>query len=274
MNINSNDEYNIVINRLQDYMLTNKNMVSYTKCNMINNFSNKKIVYRCTNENNIMNTNVKNNMKTIMKNNKNNETDFFFPTQKDSLFWCLYIITNGVSKYEEIPNFNVVVEKKEKIDYINILRQNKDLIKKHKISSLVNIESNLVNDNEINLKTFLVLCLVNKLHILYISKKTYFEFNPFEEEKDNIDNSNIWIITNENNKYGYYNCDDINIINNYRTKLFKIENIDKPVKGFSSYRSADLLELCNKLGIESICNDKNKKKTNKELYELLLNYFI
>ena len=66
-----------------------------------------------------MKSNMNTNMKTIVKTNKkNNETDFFFPTQKDSLFWCLYIITNGISKYEEIPNFNVVVEKKEKIDYI------------------------------------------------------------------------------------------------------------------------------------------------------------
>ena len=37
------------------------------------------------------------------------------------------------------------------------------------------MESNLANDNNINAKTFLSLCAVENINVIYISKKTYFQ---------------------------------------------------------------------------------------------------
>jgi hypothetical protein len=78
-----------VITTLQDYMLNDKNIAislqdSFTpiqkaNCNKIES---KKII-----QNN---------------SNKNNSTlnDFFIPIEKDSLFWCFYMMKNGEVKYE------------------------------------------------------------------------------------------------------------------------------------------------------------------------------
>ena len=59
----------------------------------------------------------------------------------------------------------------------------------------------------------------------------------------------------------------------YRSTLFKLESVDKPIKSISSYKVSELVEFCNKLGIEIYDKDTNKSKSKKELYESLIQYF-
>ena len=55
--------------------------------------------------------------------------------------------------------------------------------------------------------------------------------------------------------------------------LYKIDNVNKPIKIISSYKLQELIDICNKLAIEIINKDTNKKKTKNELYEAIIQYF-
>jgi hypothetical protein len=62
----------------------------------------------------------------------------------------------------------------------------------------------------------------------------------------------------------------------YKNHFFKWESVDKPLKAIGSYKSEELMDLCIRLvfGDDSTVNALNKqnlkKKTKKELYELLI----
>ena len=91
----ANQLYNDVLNKLQDYMLDEEN---------INRALEMKIVH----------LNKEKNQINFVKPKKN----IFIPREKDTLFWCFYIIKNGDIKYETLYNKNEVIEKQIKITYI------------------------------------------------------------------------------------------------------------------------------------------------------------
>jgi hypothetical protein len=196
----------------------------------------------------------------------------FIPREKDTLFWCFYILKNGEIKYETLNNKNEVIEKQIKITYIEKIRKEKKTVKIYKFDTISNIESNLVNDNLINHKSFLTLCALENINIIYIAKKTYFELLM-------NDSNEIFIIyeinNNQNGKYKKYGFELGNIenISHIKGTFYKVDNIDKPIKSISSYKNQELVEICNKLAIETINKDTNKTKTKKELYEGIIQYF-
>ena len=105
-------DYNDVINELQDYMITNdlvKRSLLYKKVDFLSPPSSS------------LSNNVIKDKPIIM--DKKKQT-VFYPKQKDSLFWCFYILKNGFSNYEmEINNQYFVVEKTEKFKYLARLRK-------------------------------------------------------------------------------------------------------------------------------------------------------
>jgi hypothetical protein len=69
-----------VINTLQDYFLSENNITTFLKNRL---------------------DNVKQNVKKVTNHIvKKQEHDFFIPKEKDSLFWCFYLIKNGDVSYE------------------------------------------------------------------------------------------------------------------------------------------------------------------------------
>jgi hypothetical protein len=189
------------------------------------------------------------------------------PKQKDSLFWCFYILKYGISKYEmEIGNQYFVVEKKEKFDYINILRNNKNILKMHKIKPLSEIEDDLGNKDRITLKTFIALCLMEKINIIVIEKRKIYDFTLSDNPKINIVHHNS--ISHEN--YIELSSND-DKVTQYRNEYYKMNTIDNNLKSITSYKLDELIEICNKLNINIEKSDK--KKTKKDIYELIiLNY--
>ena len=280
---------NSLINDLQDYMFCNKKLVSSLKMKMNSNNINQ-LYYENNNivNNKIMNKkNESNKFRVKTKNPTLNDDKSilkkqftFYPSEKDNLFWCFYIFKNGIENYHLLHDKNIIVEKKIKIEYVELLRKQKKNIKNYKIAPLSYIENFLVNEEKIDLKTFLTLCIIENLNIMYIHKKTFFE-NIISETDDEINDTNlndirvnILVKSEENiNKYG---C-ELNVLNekikDYRNKYYKLENIDKPVKAFSSYKLEDLIKLCEKLAIDILNPLTNKKKTKKELYESIIQYF-
>jgi len=242
-------DYNKVLNELnelQDYMLNDTNI----KQSLDTKIQKEPVLKKINNE------------KFLQSKNTHH---IFFPKEKDSLFWCLYIMKNGDVKYELIDYRNFIIEKKIKIEYIEQIRKEKQLVKTYKFSSLINIENNLLNEETLDVKTFLSLCVIENLNVLFIKKKCYFELLM-------NDTSDLHIVYLLDNKYGYElttrSDSDVK-----KSTLFKLDNIEKPIKSISSYKVQDLIDICIKLGAETTNNDTKKNKSKKDLYEAIIQYF-
>lgn len=233
--------YNDVVTNLQHYMLDETN-IRKSQIHVAVNKEQKKFVKHVTVEKN----------------------SFFCPREKDTLFWCFYVMKHGDTSYEMLKHRNFIIEKKLKFECIEQIRGDKQLIKTYKIATLTHLENNLANDERIDLKTFLSLCIIENLNVIYINKKTYFKLLM------NDTNSIHVIHCLDNYKFGY---EQITTNNDITSKLFPLESIDKPIKSISAYKVQELVDICDKLSIETTCKESGKTKSKKELYELLIQYF-
>jgi len=240
-----NSEYNDVINQLQYYMLDEK-LIKKSLDNRLENNLTKPI--------------------KIFEKNIKERMNIFSPKQKDTLFWCFYILKYGEQTYEMLENINIVIEKRLKIDYVEKIRKEKQIVKSYKFDTLTHLENQLANEEKIDLNTFFTLCVIENINVLYVCKKTYFELLM------NDDKVHIIHRLDNYSKYGYEGIEQTKI-ELYRSTLFKVDCVEKPVKSISSYKVSELVEFCTKLGIEICVKDTNKNKSKKDLYESLIQYF-
>jgi len=251
-------DYNHVMCQLQDYMLSRDRIDFFRK-----QYLNEKKENNGKKENN---EKKENNGKSDKKKDaikyEKKEKNIFFPREKDSLFWCFYIIKNGLTSYQMIPYKNIVVEKSIKIEYVEKIRKEKQCIKPYKFAALQNIENNLVHDPKINASTFLTLCVVENLNILFFKKRTYYELML-------NDSDDIYIIAKQDDNKDNYGFQKMckKEAEEYKKKFMLIENIDKPMKSITYYKISELLDICDKLGIVSI---DDKRKTKQALYESIV----
>jgi hypothetical protein len=245
------NQYNDVVNDLQDYMLHEDNMIRSLKFK----------IYPTTKDiTNIKKTNINTTKQKV-----------FIPNQHDSLFWCFYIIKNGDVKYETLNNKNTLIAKQMKIDFVDLIRKNKDIVKMNKFDTISNIESNLANDNNLNVKTFLTLCAIENINVIFLKKNTYYEMLMNDSNKFYIVHE-IQSQSKYNNKYGYELSTEESL-NTIKISFFKLDSIDKPIKAISAYKLDELTDICNKLVINIYNNVTNKLKSKKELYESIIQYF-
>jgi hypothetical protein len=249
--------YNHVLPELQDYMFTSKNLTRFTKHIFVEH--KKKPEY----EKNILQ---KPDKKPEYKKEKD---DLYKPKQKDSLFWCFYILKNGISNYEmEINNRHFVVEKQEKFKYIELFRKNKDILKMYKIKPLTELEDDLANKDKISCKTFFALCIIEKINILLVDKRKIYEITSTD-----IDDNHPVHIINRNGVTVEHHIDFINTpekLQMYRDTYYNMSTFDTSLKSMGSYKLDELIDLCKKLDINIELDDCKKKKTKKDIYELLV----
>jgi hypothetical protein len=218
--------------------------------------------YNMNNNNNNSNNNKKEELTKFVK----PKDKFFIPKEKDKLFWCFYIMKNDYIQYEMLENRNLIIEKKIKIEYVEKIRKDKQAIKTYKFTTLTNMENNLVNEEKINIGTFLSLCVFENINILYIKNKTYYELLM-------NDSKEIFIIYElDYKKFGIEKNTRDNS-DNIKNNLFQLNNIEKPIKAISSYKLQELIDISNKLGIETIHKITNKSKNKTELYEEIVKSF-
>jgi len=274
--ISSND----IINSIQDYMFTSKNLIRFTKHMIQNPGRHNLIIKSCFNNTNNTNKQITNNTNKQIINNTNNTNkqitnnkllnEKYIPKQKDSLFWCFYILKYGFSNYEmEINNQYFVVEKTQKFKYIELLRKNKDIIKIHKIKPFTELEDDLANKDKISIKTFFALCILENINILLIDKRKLYELVCID-----IDEQNPVHIIHRNSQTFEHHI-ELNVmtekINHYKDTYYKMNGFGESLKSMGSYKMEELLDLSNKLNIT--VKETNKKLTKKDIYELLiLNY--
>jgi hypothetical protein len=180
---------------------------------------------------------------------------------EDTLFWCFYIISHGFEEYEMLIHKNIVGEKKLKIEHIEELRKHKDVLKPYRFTTFSNLEDKLANHKKIDISTFLSLCVLKNINVLIIKKKIFFELRMNDTDE-------IFVIREFNSKYGYESSNKL-YTNELKEDYIGVNNIDKPLNSMSYYKADELVEMCNKFGIETISSKTNKKKTKKEMYDSL-----
>ena len=270
--------FTIELNDFKDVIFDAKNLIQFTKHIITNDStliptpitSKKEPIVK-----GILKNLEKNSSKKVDKLLSNMNPNTYNPSQKDSLFWCLFILKHGISKYEmELGNQHFVVEKQEKFKYIESIRKNKEAIKMHKIKPLSGLEDDLANKDRISIKTFLALCVIENINILLVDKRKIYEIIMNDDPKINVVHRN-------STTYEHYIELDVTKENveKYRDTYYKMSSFDDSLKSMTSYKVEELLELCNKLNIDLLQDNKEKgekgekKRTKKDIYELVVMNF-
>jgi|MDSZ01.3.fsa_nt_gb hypothetical protein len=237
--MNNHNVFYETVDKLRDYMLYEKT---------INNFDKRSLKKN----------------KEVEKKNIVSLDNIFFPKEKDQLFWCFYILQHGMENYHLITN-KYSEEKKTKIKIAESLKENKNLFKPSKISRHI-VENELVNDKRISMKTIHVLCYIYKINIIYIKNSTYYEIITDEDKP-------FYLINEVNNEFGCRNFVLSHKLEHYKENFWKLENIGKPLKAISNYKTGEIKEIAERLKID-LYNKNQTKKTKKDLYENILDHLI
>jgi len=197
--------------------------------------------------------------------------------QKDTLFWCYYIIQHGNVDYNfyiQNTKYIIITEKDEKFKCIETLRLNKPKLK-NKIKNIQDIEHELVNNIYTSLPTFFALCIANDVHVMYINNNVYYEYCPYFVDDDvdvnkpelemGLEIGGIHVIHCINKKYVYEEGVGKEQAKEYRRTKYKMESIYKTIKSASSYKVQDLIDIGKKINVNT-----NLKMKKEELYNAIV----
>jgi len=190
---------------------------------------------------------------------------FLLPRFTDTLFWCFYIIQHGISNYEMVHSDGFKDSSEIKIGLVYTVREHKELLKKNKWKKNI-IEDNLVNQETISVTTFMCICAISNINIVYIDGRKVYTLINNEDDLNIIEKTShgyrIFIGDETEKKRQYKECID---------KLWQIDNLKKPLRGISSYKAKDLQDIGTKLQID-ILTDKKIPKKKSIIYKLIKEY--
>jgi hypothetical protein len=198
--------------------------------------------------------------QTDVPNKYNHMNAYFLPKQKDTLFWCLYILKYGINDYNNISNYGIT-ELSEKEKCLKFIDNNVSLIKTSNFR--------ITNLNIKEIKSELLTVQTSTSYNVLISFIFFYKFNIYLLHNNNLmyikftnDINDInHIIIRDKNKFRIYktNASQEDIIN-FSKKRYCFNHFDKPIKGVSTYKVSELNDIANIFNI-----DINVKK--QELYD-------
>jgi hypothetical protein len=288
---NQNKYCNSIVNELQDYMLFKHTIDKAFKC-VVTPKESPELVQIDTPYNQ-MDKN-KQNGQTKQKGKCHGVSDLvsdvriaeaptlathvYRPHQPDSLFWCLYILLNGSESYEtmNLENRHFMVENKEKIKMVELVRANKQTIKQSKLGSIATIESELsVSNKSISITTFAVICILHGIEVLFIdnTNATFCEVLPSTNVVDGSVNHTIHVLYKSAGSLRF-EC-ELNVVKSVaRSKcahFFQLHSINKPIKPISSFIISELIETCNLPSLHlSVKDNLGKPLSKRALYDALV----
>jgi len=169
---------------------------------------------------------------------------------------------HGIFQYEITTKTQLFsVEHSEKFRYIELIRENKNLLKLHKIKNLPSLENELANERKISIKTFFAICIIENMNIYLVDNRKIYV---------NILDETLPVNIVLKNKYNY--SIDFRItdekLNNYKDNYLIINNFEDKLRSISAYKLEELHEICRKLNLT--VPTKNGKKINKtELFAFI-----
>lgn len=187
--------------------------------------------------------------------------------EKDKLFWCLYIIQNGVIDYKMCRHKRFSIEHEIKIKYIENQKDFRSEIKMNKLITLHNFELGLLNQKPISPNLFLTLCSIENKNIIYAKRNIYFKNYP-------NDDSDVYIVTetiNDNIEIEITTKDNVEVKNITSSKI-KTNNVMIPIRGIAYYKLSELQDICEKCNICYINKTTNKSYKKQDLYEQIVQY--
>ena len=193
-------------------------------------------------------------------------TDFLLPKFSDTLFWCYYIMKNGLSAYEMIHGDGYKDSFEQKIELVYKIRENKELLKQHKWKRNA-IEDELVNHKQITISAFMCICAIQKFNVVYIDNRKIYTLIENVEDLS----SNLNIVEKTERGFALFlgaNEDKYKKYTESIEKYWKIDNFNKPLRGISSYKAKDLQDICKKLQLD-ILNENKTRKSKKILYQMI-----
>lgn len=189
------------------------------------------------------------------------------PSQKDTLFWCLYIIAYGYSDYQYIKRNHCVKLLEEQTKAIDYLKTDKMLLKNTNMKftnvAIQEVYSDLLSiSKKTNYRVAIAMCVFYKINIYIVNNenKTYLKFlsnsdNPsYILYRDGYDNYSVDISSLSTQK-----------VIELEEKMICLESYIKPLKAISNYKISELTEFAKKLNVL----EDNKKYKKADIYELI-----
>ena len=191
------------------------------------------------------------------------------PSCSDSLLWSAYIMLYGTEKYETIEN-PYVESNRFKFELIEVMRQNKPILKANKIK-LSGLEESLVHKPFITLETLQAIAVCKSISVCIVQNRKYYE----------IDNGGeTFIIEKIKGNYVLYIAPikvNMEYLAYIRANFWLMESISAPIRPLSAYKLQDLVDISQKLN-QHVVNvtpgrfgsmPTQKRKTKPELYEAI-----
>lgn len=197
--------------------------------------------------------------KNIDSDKKNIKSEILVPDEVDKLFWCFYIIKNGIDNYQSIGQNHFQIETKFKISTAEKLADCEILLKQNKLKR-PDVENELVNEKKISMYGMKALCVIYKINIMFIFKKTFYKICGLSEDKT------AFIKTDAHDNFGIVEDIKHDVLDTIMSKYYEIEDYSKPIKSVSAYKLDELKVIAEKLDIKLVDAIGNKK-TKKILYE-------
>lgn len=189
------------------------------------------------------------------------------PSCSDSLLWSAYIMLYGTEKYETIEN-PYVESNRFKFELIEVMRQNKPILKANKIK-LSGLEESLVHKPFITLETLQAIAVCKSISVCIVQNRKYYE----------IDNGGgAFIIEKIKGNYVLYIAPikvNMEYLAYIRANYWLMESISAPIRPISAYKLQDLVDISQKLNLPVVnivpgrfgSMPTEKRKTKPELYE-------
>ena len=199
-------------------------------------------------------------------------TDYFWPREKDQLFWCFYAVLYDRSSYFDNKLKTFSIEHDFKIASVEKLRKMKDQMKIHKIRRN-QVEDELVNEKRITPMALNALCLLYRKNVILVKGRTYTLFcHDLDNSVHNLTNYDV-IFRKDDIFYLDYDLTDARfqeIISTY----YRVDDLEKPLKSVSSYKADELRLIAESLSVELIDPVSQKNKTKTKLYEHILEKLV
>lgn len=180
---------------------------------------------------------------------------WFVPREKDTLFWCFYRMKHGDMEYDMLTHKNEAMTRRLKIDLVQSVRNfKKESSKGNKMAT--SVESNLANDSLLQPSTFLALCAIHQLNVVFVRNRAMVEQMANLDAKAEV----FGVRLNERRAYEYkmLTPEDLQLL---RNSHLIVDHLDKPLKAVSAYTLSVLQTMADKLGISL------EKPTKQALYE-------
>ena len=188
------------------------------------------------------------------------QPEIFFPPFVDKLYWCFFIIKEGMASFEGLGKGVFAAETSSKISMVQDIRKKTDLLASHKKKCCIaSAESDLVGCPFITMDTFEILCIVYGISVLVVKGKRAVRFQ-YSDQEPHI----VWSCEN-----GYGLGSDRIEHGKLPEGVVEVQDLEKPLKAIGSYKKDDLVSIAARVGIGPD-TDAGKPKSKAELYQGIL----